>query len=317
MQALESIEDWDIREYVRFTARKCGVNLDNLVAKGEVVPFIRPLKGVYELSENTLREYNYELAEVEKAQEQCRHCDGCSCQHKDEWKNRVVKADCRNDEVHLALNNCKFTQQKNREQKLKSLMEAAQIPEKYRKDTWEDLTILDGNMRAASLAQKAVQDGRSLYLWGKCGTGKTKLTSIIGNERLKKGLPVLFVSMPELYSGLKANFDKGGNSCELLEIVKKAECLILDDLGASNRTEWSVGILQELIDYRYAKALQTIITSNNSMAELKSYLVIRDKQGKPMDEKQSARITSRLEEMCHTAKLDTPSFRQKQEENLR
>ena len=99
--------------------------------------------------------------------------------------------------------------------------------------------------------------------------------------------------------------------------MKKAECLILDDLGASNRTEWSVGILQELVDYRYANALQTIITSNNSMAELKSYLVIRDKQGKPVDDKQSARITSRLEEMCHMAKLDTPSFRQKQEENLR
>lgn len=316
MQALESIEDWDIRDYVRSTARKYGVNLDNLT-KGEVVPFPRPLKGVYELSEAKLREYNHELAEVEEAQEQCRGCDGCSCQHKDKWKNLMVKADCWNDEVHLALNNCKFTQQKSRDKKIKSLMEAAHIPEKYREDTWEDLTIQQGNMRAVALAKRAVQDGRSLYLWGKCGTGKTKLTSIIANERLKKGLPVLFVSLPELYSGIKANFDKGGNSCELLEIVKKSECLILDDLGASNRTEWSVGILQELVDYRYANALQTIITSNNSMAELKSYLVIRDKQGKPMDEKQSARITSRLEEMCHTAKLDTPSFRQKQEENLR
>ena len=54
MQALESIEDWDIREYVRSTAQKCGVNLDNLT-KGEVVPFPRPLKGVYELSEAKLR----------------------------------------------------------------------------------------------------------------------------------------------------------------------------------------------------------------------------------------------------------------------
>ena len=80
--------------------------------------------------------------------------------------------------------------------------------------------------------------GERILISAGCGTGKTKLTSIIANERLKKGLPVLFVSLPELYSGIKANFDKGGNSCELLEIVKKAECLILDDLGASNRTEW-------------------------------------------------------------------------------
>ena len=316
MQALESIEDWDIRAYVRSTARKCGVNIDNL-PKGEVVPFVRPLKGVYELSEDKLRECKAELAEVEEAQEQCNSCDGCSCQHKAKWKNLMVKADCRNDEVFLSLNNCKFNQQKYKAQKMKSLMESAQIPVNYRQDTWQDFTIQQGNMRAAAFAQKAVQDDKSLYLWGKCGTGKTKLTSIIANERLKKGLPVLFVSLPELYRGLKANFDKNGSSSELLELVKKAKCLILDDLGASSRTEWSVGILQELIDYRYTQALQTIITSNYSLTELKSYLVIRDKQGNPIEDKQAERITSRLEEMCHMAKLDTKSFRQKQEDILR
>ena len=67
MQALESIEEWDIRAYVRSTARKCGVNIDNL-PKGEVVPFVRPLKGVYELSEEKLRECKTELAEVEEAE---------------------------------------------------------------------------------------------------------------------------------------------------------------------------------------------------------------------------------------------------------
>ncbi len=75
--------------------------------------------------------------------------------------------------------------------------------------------------------------------------------------------------------------------------------------------------MQEFIDYRYTQALQTIITSNYSLAELKSYLVIRDKQGKPIEDKQAERITSRLEEMCHMAKLDTKSFRQKQEDILR
>jgi DNA replication protein DnaC len=163
-------------------------------------------------------------------------------------------------------------------------MEAAQIPVNYRQDTWQDFNLQKGNMRAVTLAQKAVKDGRSLYLWGNCGTGKTKLTSIIGNE--------------------------------LMELVKKAECLIFDDLGASSRTEWSMGILQEIIDYRYTKALQTIITSNYSMNELKDYLVIIDKQGKAIENKQAGRISSRLEEMCHVAKLDTASFRHKPQEDF-
>jgi len=186
----------------------------------------------------------------------------------------------------------------------------------YRQDTWQDFNLQKGNMRAVTLAQKAVKDGRSLYLWGNCGTGKTKLTSIIGNERLKQGLSVLFVSLPELYSSIKGNFVKAGKSNELMELVKKAECLILDDLGASSRTEWSMGILQEIIDYRYTKALQTIITSNYSMNELKDYLVIIDKQGKAIENKQAGRISSRLEEMCHVAKLDTASFRHKPQEDF-
>ena len=314
MQAMQSLADWDVREYIRATARKCSVDLDRM-PKGEVVPFRRPLKGNYKLSKAKLIEHNYELAEVEKACEQCRLCDGHNCQHKAEWKNYMVKAECRNDEVYLSFNNCKFSQQKNRERRLHALMEAAQIPLNYRQDTWQDFTLQKGNMRAVTLAQKAASDGRCLYLWGDCGTGKTKLTSIIGNERLKKGLPVLFVSLPELYSGIKANFAKSGGSNELMELVKTAECLILDDLGASSRTEWSVGILQEIIDYRYTKALQTIITSNYSMAELKDYLVIRDKQGKPIENRQADRIFSRLEEMCHVAKLDTASFRHKPQED--
>ncbi len=54
-----------------------------------------------------------------------------------------------------------------------------------------------------------------------------------------------------------------------------------------------------------------IITSNYSMNELKDYLVIIDKQGKAIENKQAGRISSRLEEMCHVAKLDTASFRHK------
>ena len=313
MQALQSLEELDVRSYIRTTAEKCGVILDDM-PKGEVVTFRRPLQGSYDLSLDKLQEYNDELFEVEEAQAECRKCDGRTCLHQAKWKNLMVEASCRNNEVFLAMANCKFSQLNYKKQKLRSLMEAAQIPVNYRHDTWQDFTIQQGNMRAISLAQKAVKDDRSLYFWGICGTGKTKLTAIIANERLKQGRAVLFVSLPELFRGLKTAFDKAGNSNELLKLVKEAECLILDDLGASTRTEWSVGILHEIIDYRYAKALQTIVTSNYSMKELGNYLVLRDKQGKQVDAKQSTRILSRLEEMCHMAQLDTQSFRHKQGE---
>ena len=135
--------------------------------------------------------------------------------------------------------------------------------------------------------------------------------SIMANEKVKLGLPALFVSLTELFSALKDGFDKHDQGGRLLPLVKEAECLILDDMGATQFTEWNVGVIQEIIDYRYANDLQTIVTSNYSLTELKEHLVIR-KHGKVVDDKQASRITSRLEEMCQQAQLDTPSFRKRE-----
>ena len=197
-------------------------------------------------------------------------------------------------------------------------MDTAHVPVNYRQDTWTDFTLMPGNKRSLLLATMAAKEHISLYLYGECGTGKTKLTSIIANERLKKGLSVLFVSVTELFRTLQDSFDKPDKEQKdkILPLIKQARCLILDDMGTTQRTEWKVAILQEIIDYRYANALQTIVTSNYSLPELKAHFVIRDKSGRVKDDKQASRITSRLEEMCQVAKLDTPSFRHKQEDVL-
>ena len=313
MQAMECLADLDIREMLCSTARRCGVDLDRL-PKGEVISFPRPLRGHYDLPAEKLRAYNWELAEVEAAQEQCSKCDGSSCKHKGEWQKVAVYADIQGESVSLRFNHCRYMRKQYGEQRLKSLTDSAQIPVNYRKDTWDDFAIKEGNIRAVTLAKRAAFEDRSLYLWGECGTGKTKLTSIIANERIKKGLPVLFVSVPELYRSIKENFDKAGSDSELLRTIKRKECLILDDMGATTSTEWSVGIMQEIIDYRYANALQTIVTSNHSLHELSSSLVVRNRQGKVVEEKQASRISSRLEEMCCGARLNTPSFRCKHKE---
>ena len=65
--------------------------------------------------------------------------------------------------------------------------------------------------------------------------------------------------------------------------------LILDDLGAEKTTDWALQSLYIIINKRLSEELQTIITSNLSLDEL------RDKIGD--------RIASRIAGMCKIVKL--------------
>ena len=318
MGALEPVRNID---FVRTLSRMSGrseLAKKNMARGNNALCIVHSLKEKYELPQEQLARYSGELAEIEAANEQCRSCTGMDCSHKPEWKRLMVQADCTGGQFSLRVCPCRLQQEKLRQQRLEKLMDTAHIPVNYRQDTWTNFTLMPGNKRGLLLATMAAKENISLYLHGDCGTGKTKLASILANERLKKGLSVLFVSVTELFRTLQDSFDKSGNKQKdkILPLIKKTNCLILDDMGTTQRTEWKVAILQEIIDYRYANVLQTIVTSNYSLPELKDHLIIRDRSGKVQEDKQASRITSRLEEMCQVAKLDTPSFRHKREDIL-
>ena len=75
---------------------------------------------------------------------------------------------------------------------------------------------------------------------------------------------------------------------EDIERIRKAELLILDDIGAEIKKEWVDIELFRLIDYRYSNQRVTIFTSNISMNNLKL----------------NERIVDRIFSMC--IKLDLP-----------
>ena len=318
MGALEAVADIEFMKDLCQLSGRSAISKRNMARGENALRLVHSLKGKYDLSQEQLACYSRELAEIEVANRQCMVCNGKECAHKPEWRHLIVQADCTGGQYSLRVCPCRLQRDKLRQQRLEKLMDTAHVPVNYRQDTWINFTLQPGNKRGLMLATMAAKENISLYLYGDCGTGKTKLASILANERIKSGLSVLFVSLTELFRTLQDRFDAPSREQKdkILPLIKSARCLILDDLGTTQRTEWKVAILQEIIDYRYANVLQTIVTSNYSLSELKEHLVIRDKSGRVKDDKQSSRITSRLEEMCQVAKLDTPSFRHKQEDLL-
>lgn len=107
-----------------------------------------------------------------------------------------------------------------------------------------------------------------LVVHGTPGNGKTHLCAAAYNEIMKRGNDCIFVSMPDLIASLKSLFDEATRNAEhetysqRLKIFQQVDVLVIDDLGAERQTEWTDGVLFELLDYRYRNQLATLISTN-------------------------------------------------------
>ncbi len=128
---------------------------------------------------------------------------------------------------------------------------------------------------AAATAFAEKPDGWLVFL-GPSGCGKTHLAAAITNQRLQEGFLVLFMVVPDLLDHLRAAFapDSPVAYDELLEQVKSAPMLVLDDLGTHNATPWAQEKLYQVLNYRFNSMLPTIVTAR-SMDDLDAPLRTR------------------------------------------
>lgn len=109
-----------------------------------------------------------------------------------------------------------------------------------------------------------------LVLMGIHGSGKTHLAAAMANERLKRGLPTLFMVTPDLLDALRASFGGDGSGAydKVFYEVRAAPFLILDDFGAQSATAWAKEKLYQVLNYRYNAQLPTVITTNLALEEM-------------------------------------------------
>jgi DNA replication protein DnaC len=116
-----------------------------------------------------------------------------------------------------------------------------------------------------------------LVFMGEHGCGKTHLAAAIANACVSTGQPVVFQEVPDLLDHLRATYrpESPVTYDQLFETVRSARLLILDDLGTESATPWAQEKLHQIINYRYAARLPTVITTRKAIEEIDPYLASR------------------------------------------
>ncbi|MGX7351256.1 primosomal protein DnaI [Enterococcus canis] len=113
---------------------------------------------------------------------------------------------------------------------------------------------------------------KGLYLQGSFGVGKTYLLGALAHELAKKGYQSTLVYFPTFAVEMKQAI-KTEQVGPKLEEIKKAQVLMLDDIGADSMSAWIRDeVLGVILQYRMQEQLPTFFSSNLSMKELENHL---------------------------------------------
>lgn len=110
----------------------------------------------------------------------------------------------------------------------------------------------------------------NVLMCGETGLGKTHLSLAIAGEVINKGRGVIYASAQNILNCLEN--EKFGRSEKTDTELNLIECdlLILDDLGAEFKTQFTVSAVYNIINSRLLSGKPTIISTNLSVKEIES-----------------------------------------------
>lgn len=169
---------------------------------------------------------------------------------------------------------------RQKEQEIRNRVNSVDMPKDIREATLASFEITPERsealgeivdfLEAYTASPKAYHKG--LYLQGSFGVGKTYLLGALAHELAKKGYQSTLVYFPTFAVEMKQAI-KTEQVGPKLEEIKKAQVLMLDDIGADSMSAWIRDeVLGVILQYRMQEQLPTFFSSNLSMKELENHL---------------------------------------------
>lgn len=178
--------------------------------------------------------------------------------------------------------------------------ERTEPPARFRDATFASFRARPGTRQALKRCEEYAaaftlsEEGRSLFLLGRVGVGKTHLAIATARATVDRVLAqVAITSSAAIVSGVRGDGDRF--DWKLVDRMVAAELLLLDDLGQESVTAWSRDLVYRVLDGRYQEGRPCVVTSNLGDAQL------RDVYGEA--------LVSRLYEMTDPVEINATDYR--------
>ena len=255
-----------------------------------------------ELPTDTLMKYT---TKIEKSACELKNCQGCKniLECKNEVEGYVYYPERNLDDVEFSYVPCKYKKEIDNNNKYLDNIYYFNINKDIKDASMGNIDTKDKNrfevikwIKEYLSSVKRKEYHKGLYLSGNFGCGKTYLLSAMLNEIAKSGKLVAIVYYPEFLRSLKESFYDSEEYKRKFNLIKKADYLLFDDIGADCVTEWSRDeILGTILQYRMEERLATFFTSNLTIDELDEHLAVTNKE---TDRVKSRRIIERIKQLC-------------------
>lgn len=148
-----------------------------------------------------------------------------------------------------------------------------------------------------------------MWLCGQKGIGKSFLMACLAGSLSRRNVGVAFVNTATMLDTTMTSLKNySEDKQKILDRYKKAEVLILDDIGTEHLTSWIFGeILYQVINYRFNHKLATFFTSNYTIQDYTD--VVSRKKDLNLDD--ALRLKTRIDSLAAEVQMIGADRREK------
>ncbi|MDT8859434.1 primosomal protein DnaI [Alkalihalobacillus sp. MEB130] len=258
-------------------------------------------------SDDILDQGLIKLYEFQKERRNCENCPGLAqCPNMMQgYQPEIILS---RKVIDLEYHSCSLKKKEESAKKQRQLIRSLYVPKDILDATFEQLDLdrdrEEASRKALAFAVNAMpgEDGQGLYFYGRFGVGKTHLMGAIANELREREIDSFIVYTPDFFREMKQSIGDGTFQ-EKLDMVKRAQVLILDDIGAETISGWiRDDVLGAILQHRMLEKLPTLFTSNYDYEELEEHLAYSERGG--IEELKAKRIMERIKHFTSFVRVE-------------